>query len=423
MRKIWIFIFSLLASPFLFGQQADSLTLSFCYQRVVDYYPLAKQKQMLDEASGIKVENLNKNYLPQFNMNGRVSYQSEVTELPINIPNVSIPEMHNDMYNISLELSQLIYDGGATNTLKKIEDAGLEVEQQAVEVELYKVKERVNAMYFRIPALRASEKLFTLTKEIIEEKRDDLMSGIRNGLILPSNADVLKAEILQIDQNLVEIRTEIEAAYKMLGELINMEIPVSTKLILPQPVIETDRFDNQRPEYLLMNLQQNKILVSKNLISSQYLPKLSGFGSVGYGRPGLNMLSRDFDSYYMIGLGLKWDLINWNKQKNEKKIIDIQNNLVEARKETFDKNLKIQLENDIAKIKKYEEVIRQDQDIIDLRIKIVKTKSSQLDNGIITSTEYLEELTSASRAKLNEELHKIQLVFAKVNYLKTLGKL
>jgi outer membrane protein TolC len=153
------------------------------------------------------------------------------------------------------------------------------------------------------------------------------------------------------------------------------------------------------------------------------MPKFSGFGKLGYGKPGLNMLSSTFEPYYFVGVGLKWNIINWNRQKNQKKILDVQQGIVEVQKETFDKNIKIQLKNDLAQVNKYNQLITNDQEIIDLREKIAKTASSQLDNGMITSTQYLDELNKATHARLNLAVHQIRLSLAKINYLKTIGKL
>jgi len=68
-------------------------------------------------------------------------------------------------------------------------------------------------------------------------------------------------------------------------------------------------------------------------------------------------------------------------------------------------------------------LIEKDNEIIALKTKIAKNASYQLDNGIITATEYTTELNSEWQAKLNLELHKIQLVLSKINYLNNLGML
>jgi hypothetical protein len=48
------------------------------------------------------------------------------------------------------DVSQLIYDGGATKEQKTLQRLNASVEDQKVEVELYKLRERINQVYLSI---------------------------------------------------------------------------------------------------------------------------------------------------------------------------------------------------------------------------------------------------------------------------------
>ena len=45
------------------------------------------------------------------------------------------------------------------------------------------------------------------------------------------------------------------------------------------------------------------------------------------------------------------------------------------------------------------------------------TSAAQLKNGVITSSDYLVELTHLYEAKTNQKVHEIRLDLAKANYL------
>lgn len=57
-----------------------------------------------------------------------------------------------------------------------------------------------------------------------------------------------------------------------------------------------------------------------------------------------------------------------------------------------------------------------DRDIIALRENILKTADSQLSNGVITPSEFLTEFNNLFQAKINQELHEIDLQMAKADY-------
>lgn len=405
------------------GQSPDTLTLDFCHKRAVEVWPLAIQKSLYEKASGLENENFDKNYLPQFDLNGRATYQSEVTKVEVNMPGVDIPSPDKDMYDLYLGLNQLIWDGGITRSQKDLEQADLEISKQQVEVELYQVKGRVNGIFYKILLYQQSRDLLEVNRKTVSGKLQELESAIRHGVMLQSDADALQAQILEIDKKVAEINSDLAAHYRMLGQMLEMEIPKSTALLMPDPEVHTQSFVNLRPEYQLMEMQKNRLELSKEMVSASYMPKFSGFGKLGYGKPGLNMLSDKFDSYYYVGVGLQWDILNWNKQKNQKKILDVRQEIIEAQRKTFDRNINIQVTDDLAEIRKFEQLMEKDQQIIDLRERITETASSKLDNGTITSSQYLDEVNRETRARLDLEMHRIQLSLAKINYLKTIGKL
>ena len=73
-------------------------------------------------------------------------------------------------------------------------------------------------------------------------------------------------------------------------------------------------------------------------------------------------------------------------------------------------------------IEKLTRLLAQDEDVIRIREEITLIKAVELENGTITSTEYLNELNKENEAKLNLELHQLKLVLAKLNYLIIQGK-
>ena len=419
---------ALVAIIICFGLEAQEIiTLDLCYRKAIENYPLTRQKELLPVSNELKIKNLNKNYLPEMMVNGQVHYQSDVTKTPfqdISFPGIpTIPTVAKDWYKISLDVSQVIYDGSITGSQKDLEEINLEIDQQNVDIELYKLKERVNRIYFNILLLRENIKIINLHKDILTAKLKDVESGIKNGTILASNADILKAERIQIEQSLAELDIGIQTSIDILNELTALQLNTDTEFKMPDISIDLNNYLNSRPEYYMFTLQQNKLEASKKVIGSKLLPRLSAFGQAGYGRPGYDMLKNEFDDFYMIGARLHWNVWDWNHSGREKDILDLQSKIIDTQKETFDKNIRIDLQNKIAEIRKTEEMISRDIQIIELREKITKSASSQLDNGVITSTEYLTELNAESKSKLDLQAHKIQLVKAKLDYKTTMGNL
>ena len=407
--------------------QSDTVSLYDCYRQAEKTYPLARQAGMLEKSNELKIENLNKNYLPQLNLNGSASLQSDVTELKLNLPAqfsfIQFPQISKDMYKVTLDVNQSIYDGNITGYQKKLEIFNLQSDQKSIQVELYKLKDRINQAYFSIFLLQQNEALLNSTRTQLESKLKEIQSAVANGSMLSSSADALQAELMKVDQQLIETRTDRTTAFRILSELTSSSIPENSILVLPRVQISSTTFEDKRPELQLYDILQSRTRMMKDMVNTRWNPRFYAFGQAGYGRPGLNMLSNDFTPWWIIGARLTWNIWNWNLSKNEKKIYDIQNDIIGTQKETFDKNLRIEAGMGLAEIEKLGELLQKDEEIISLRTRITQTASSQLDNGVITSSDYIARLNEETQAKLSLEMHRIQLVKAKIAYLFTLGKL
>jgi len=422
MKKIFL-LFFIFSGAVALAQQIDTISLNNCRQLAIANYPLIKQKDLLSEAAGLRIKNLNTNYFPQVSLNGQATYQSAVTEIPKISPMFDFPSMSRDQYKVTLDVNQTIWDGGTTSAQKKLENSNLLADQMNVDVEIAKIKERVNQIYFNILLAQQNEKVVLNIQEELKSKLKKTEAGIKNEVMLQSNADILKAEIIKTEQQLIELSNAKSASLKMLSEFINRTLSETTELIIPESLVIEPVYDNKRLEMQLLDLQMNKLDISKNLINTKVMPRFFAFGQGGYGRPGFNMLSNDFDFFYIVGAKLNWNISGFYQSGREKRIIEIQKNILNTQKETFDKNLKIASQKDAADIAKYKQLISKDDEIISLRQNITKTASTQLENGVITATEYVTELNAEMLARLNLELHKMQLKMAEINYLNSMGKL
>ncbi|MCX6284278.1 MAG: TolC family protein [Bacteroidetes bacterium] len=405
----------------------DTITLDFCYQQVQKNYPLIRQAGLLDKSSDLRTKNLNKNYLPAFNVNGSASWQNEVTEvvipLPAGLPQLQGPVIPKDQYKLTLDVSESIYDGNVTSYQKKLEKYNLNVDKKNVDANLYLLKDQVNQFYFSILLTQQNIELLKETKRQLESKLGEVESAVRNGISLKMNQDLIRAEIIKLEQNIYELSMDRFASIRMLSELISS--PMDENSVFKIPVINLPgmTYENKRIEYEIYTIQKDRTSLLKNMVTTKWNPKFWAFGQFGLGRPGYNFLSSDIAPMFMVGAKLTWNPWNWNANRNEKKIYDIQGEIIKNQQESFDKNIKVTTQRNIADITKLSELLLKDRELIDLRTGITKTASSQLTNGAITSSDYILRVNDETQARMGLEIHKIQLIKAKISYLFNLGKL
>ncbi len=419
MRFICI-VFLLLTSLWSFSQQSDTLTLYECYDQAVINYPVVKQKEFIKDAFTNKIKNIRTNWYPSLLLNGQSTYQSDVVDIPVQ--GFQLPSQPHDQYKLYFELNQQIYDGGTNKSYKNIENTNFEIELQQIDVELSSLKRRITQVYFSVLLLEKQYDLLNLTLDELREKSIVAESGIENGILLPADKNVLQAEILNLEQKVLGVELDKETMLKVLGELTGIELNTGIYLVLPESDLAHDNI-NMRPEFELFDLHKKQTDLNSKLLSTMNRPKFFAFSQAGYGKPGLNILNEEFDTYYLIGLGFRWSFFDWGDTKRKAKILYSQKEIIDTKIETFEKNLNISLDNEIANIRKYERSVELDKRIVQLRTEVKESSFSRLKNGVITSTDFLTELNAETQAKLQLETHIILLQQSVFNYLTLKGEI
>jgi len=421
--KTKIFLLILIFPLAVIGHGQTTYSLYSCYDSAINNYPNFSQIEFNRAIYELNEKNIAAQHYPTLNLSGQASWQSEVTKVSFanNIPGVNIEELNKDWYKVNLDIEQMIYDGGLVSNQKKVEEANLEINNQKLMVEVYQLKQNINQLFFNIIYLNKTKEILNVLKSNLEVRYDQASKSYENGILLKSDLDAISVEINNTKQKIIELNSDIKGLIGSLNELCGLEIKNPDQLQLPEIKPDNYGFHNNRPEYQLLSLQQNKVRSLKELSNVKRKPHFVAFGQMGYGRPGYNMLDNNFTDYYMFGVRMRWNIWDWGKVKREKQVFDIQNNIINTQKETFEQALRADLDKKVSDIRKYEQLIDNDLVIVELQKNVVKTASSQMDNGTITTTNYLIEVNKRVKSELNLEAHKLQLIFANLQYLTAIG--
>lgn len=420
MKQLTISFLLLISANNLFPQA--KLSLEDCYSKASNNYPLIKQQNYIEKSKELTVSNIWKGYFPQVTVNGQATYQSDVTSIPITLPGMNIDPLTKDQYKITADVAQTIYDGGIMAAQSNITQLTAEADKQKIEIEFHKIKERINQIYFGILLIDKQLTQTNLIKSDLESVIEKLTAALKYGTTIKSNVDLLNAELLKTEQRNIELKTSKQSFADMLGLLINQSINDNTVLSEETELMELNDSENLRPELSFYSLQQETQNYLNNLSTSKILPKASLFFQGGYGKPALNFLKNDFEWYYIAGARFTWTLSNLYSFGNERQINELNKKSIDAQKESFLLNTKMNLKQYENEINKLNELINLDKKLIEIRVDIKTTAKAQLENGIITASDFIRELNAEDLAKQNLLIHKIQLAMARQNYKLTLGQ-
>ncbi len=393
--------------------QVPQIQLDTCFQWAYNNYPLIKQFQLIEQTKSYSVENAAKAYMPQVSLGGQATYQSEVTKIPINLPNLNIPSLSKDQYKLFTEINQPLTEIFTFKNFQNVAVANAEVEKHKVNTDLYKLKERVSQIYFGILLLKKQLEQTKLLKKDLEIGLNKTKAAIDNGTAMKSNAEILNAEILKIEQKEIELKAGIKSNFELLSLFTNKKLDESVQLETPIQITNNEVIN--RPELQLFDSQKSAIASQEKILSSRNLPKFNVFLQSGFGRPALNVLNNDFDFYYIGGLRFNWNFTSYYTYKNEKNQLKVNQNSIDTQRELFLLNTSLNLSQANNEIDKINALLESDKKIIALRKQVNKTAVTQLENGIITANDYLTSLNAEDQATQMLLIHEMQLLQAKYN--------
>ncbi|NLV18023.1 MAG: TolC family protein [Bacteroidetes bacterium] len=407
----------------------EMITLKECYDRAYTAAVVSAEKEVYNRIWEYKDKNLSRAWLPTLDANGSFTYNSSVMDIndvigALPVPGIGdmIKPLPNEQYKVTVDINQMIYDGGAIKSARAFERAGLLVNEKQNETDLYKLRSEVNTYYFNILLLERQEDLLQNYLELINKKIIALESAVENGMVPKSDIDVLSSEKLKLEQQISENSIRKTSLIKNLSDLTGYETDTSVQLVVP-PINEELTDELFRPELQIFDLRKEQLEESVKQIQSRRIPKAFGFATFGYGNPpGSNFFRDEFAPFYILGAGVKWNILDWNKAKNEKQIVLLQKDLIDGRKKEMKDNLKRMLNAKNAEIKSMKELLETDIELIELRKRITSAAESKYNNGTITATEYLNELNAENQARINYEIHTISLALARVEYMNISGQ-
>ncbi len=413
----------LAAAPSLPAQQAaDTLRLDALQRAAVARDPRSAQAALLREQSALRLATLRSERLPSFVLAGQAQHQSDITS--VNAPGVRTP--FKDTYDANVGARWRLLDP-SRSARGDAERAQLADAEARLETALFVQRQAVNDAFFQ--ALLLADQRAVLADAIadLEAQHRVATQRVAAGAALPSEAAMVEAELLRRRQAVDEVEAGRAVAFAVLGDLTGR--PIAPDAVLATPALEATVVAARtaadslraRPEYAQFAAGRELVRAREATVGAQDRPRVAAFGRSGYGRPGLNMLSREFDTYWLAGVQLEWAPFDWGATRREREAIALQRGIIATEERAFAERLRRATLTDVATIDRLERVVASDDAIVALRERVLAEARVRFTEGVITSAEYVDRETDLNTARLARATHRVELAQARARYLTTIG--
>jgi len=416
MKKYFITLFFLL--PLLVFSQTV-VTLQQCQEWAISQSSANVQKELNAQLLGVKLNDAASHLFPTLEINGRISFQSQTPQLPIEW---GVDKLSRDQYGVYLDFQQLLYAGSKLSNGRQYERMMNKSEINKLDLSINILKEKIISIYLSLLILEKQILLLSGVENTIEERLVQLKILLESGVIYGNTVAQLELEALKIEQQKGELASTKESLTASLSIITGVDLRSAVFVVPEMPEIEKNS-SSSRLEFSIFDYEKKGLDYHRKFHLSNSLPSFTFFATGGYGRPAFNIFSNKFEWSYIFGLKFNIPVIAWAKTTGVANIIELQKKILESHERDFEKSNQIAIEEKWNEIKKIESLILLDKQITEKYKSITETSKVQLLNGMITAYDFIKQQNDELQSLINQEVHLMQLLKAKFEFLALKGEL
>ena len=412
MKRIALMLLAAASMTTLHGQ-----TLDECRRLAREHYPEIRQYDLITLTEQYNLSNAARAWIPQVTLSGQASWQSDTPTFPGALGEIlasrglQMEGIRREQYRAAIDVSQTIWDGGHSRATKELAQAEAAEERQRTEVDLYALLSRVDDLYFGILLLDERLTQTTVQISLLESNLARMRSCVANGTATKSDADAIEAELLTVRQTLEQIEASRASYGRMLEIFIGQPLAAEG---LERPADPALGDVPLRPELALFEAQAQRIDVRRKALNSALMPRFSAFAQGYYGYPGLDMFqsmrSSDGTLNALVGVRMSWNIGALYTRRNDLGKLRTARQQIDIQRDIFHFNTRLQTTREEGEIARLRKAVASDTRIVELRRAVRVAAESQLENGVIDTTDLLRKITDETTAALNRSTHEIELL-------------
>lgn len=390
------------------GSIISQITLDEAINLAIRNSPRQDIPELIANQTELRNQNIDVERIPQISVSGQVTYQSDVTELPIDLPNIPIDPLSKDQYRLQLQADQLIWDGGILKSRKALNQLQHDLDLTIHQGMLEQVRKRSIDLFFRALELRSQIQVMLLQTESLQTARNQLDIAVENGTVLRMESQTVEASVIKIQQQIIGLENQLRITLDQLSILMDFEISTDSMLIDPGIIAVPSVLVNNLSMYEQIEKQKAFIVRQSDLEDAVARPKVSAFAQAGYGRPGLNFLDNGFEPFLQVGVRGQWNLSSLYHRKSDRQLNVLDRQKLDIEWNSYLENLELQMVQFQNQNQQFQKLLEEDAKLIDLRASIARTAKVQLNNGALPSAEYVRMVNEEFEARALQALHVLQ---------------
>jgi outer membrane protein TolC len=322
MKAIPIFLFFNLWWAFSL-HAGDTLTVGQVRALALQTSPLQQKKALAESVAALQLRNIRSNNLPRIQVGAQATWQSEVFGFPVDNPAFNIPEVPKDQYKLAVDASQRLWDGGSDRYQRRQRELERDITATQTDVDVFQLREIVTDLYFNALLLQENEAVLAASLENLQNRLRQTEAAVAGGVALRTNADQIRIQILQTQQQIANARANQQSLKSILAVWIGRQ-DTDFQLQTPNAELPTSNFKLSRPEHRLFDLQYSQLQLAQDMLRLKTQPRVELFAQGGFGRPNpFNFFETGFEPFAIFGVRALWTPIDWGNRDRDRQVLTL----------------------------------------------------------------------------------------------------
>ncbi len=400
----------------------SSITLPECLEQGDSHFTVNANTEIYNELNFKSDQAIKSRWYPQFNISGNYNDQSESTEIDLGeLPfAVDFPRQETNSYSLSLEMQQVLYDGGNISRQRKLSDLQYQSRIQESEAEKLQRHLLITSLYYQIMLSQSLQQILNLHKDNLAAELRKVSAEIEAGVLDSNNSLLIQEQLWKLAEEITGVNYRLREYLSKLNRLTELSLDENcqfenyqAELFFPDEII--------RPELQNLNILTQMELTQSRIAGSGLLPRLAFNASYSWGNPGYDIFSDKAHTYYRAGINLSWQLWDWRVHHREqaihwKQAQALQNSQTD-KKEMIELTV-LEKENEINKLIENLKIQTERRDLLQ---QIVENYQQKLEAGMISAEDYLQQSNKLREIELEQSATELQVSFQKVMQLFIMG--
>lgn len=369
----------------------------------------------------------------ELNLGGTYLYKSQqmeisLSEIPIGSTTISpepivVGAKHN--YDLRLSLTQPLYTGKRLSSLAGLKGIELEMEEHTTRLNTIDIATRIKVTYFTHRMLTHRLQSLNAFLDKLRIHRQRLGDFYHEELV--DKSDLLETDMRLQEQRLILEETKMRIArerihFKSLCDTGIEEVSGNYREPLKNPSDIFSDFFNENPFVKLLDARIRHLGMQQKVARADTLPQLGGFAEIHYGRPGIDYFQNEWSLYFQGGVRLDLAIFNWNRNRQNQKILGYAREKTKNQKEDYFREIKNQVNQMLASKKTAEKKLEITRKLIRISGEEAELKAALFLQKQITNKDYLASLAAREGYLFREKALQMEIEIIKVNINKMLGR-